>query len=69
VKTRSGTAFGPPFEAVTWKKQRKLRLLADAFLHGSAALRLQAADFRFDVASVTIDRSGRVSLHVFESAF
>ena len=25
VKARSGAAFGGPYEAVTWKKQRKLR--------------------------------------------
>ena len=28
VKTRSGEGFGAPFEAVTWRKQRRLRQLA-----------------------------------------
>ena len=27
VKTRSGEGFGAPFEAVTWRKQRRLRQL------------------------------------------
>ena len=35
VKTRRGSAFGGPFEAVGWKKQRKLRQLAQAFLAAS----------------------------------
>src|SRR5438094_5832645 len=37
VKTRRGTSFGLPFEAVTSRKQRKLRLLAEAFLRVGAA--------------------------------
>ena len=28
MKTRSGEGFGAPFEAVTWRKQRRLRQLA-----------------------------------------
>ncbi len=28
VKTRSGDGYGAPFEAVTWRKQRRLRQLA-----------------------------------------
>ena len=28
VKTRSGDGFGAPYEAVTWRKQRRLRQLA-----------------------------------------
>ena len=66
VKTRRGSAFGGPHEAVTWKKQRKLRQLGEAFLAASGA---RAAELRFDVASVTIPPSGDVSLHIFEDAF
>jgi putative endonuclease len=65
VKTRRGGAFGGPHEAVTWRKQRKLRMLAEAFLHQA---RPQAAEIRFDVASVTVDEGGRHSVHVFEQA-
>src|SRR2546428_1827727 len=51
VKARSGDEFGGPHDAVTWKKQRKLRLLAEAFLAASAA---NPDGIRFDVASVTL---------------
>ena len=69
VKTRRGDGFGSPFEAVTWKKQRKVRLLAEAFLREAREGLSGASEFRFDVASVTIDRAGQTSLHVFEGAF
>ena len=66
VKTRRGSSLGGPYEAVTWKKQRTLRRLAEAFLAASAVL---PAQVRFDVASVTLSASGRPSLHVYENAF
>jgi putative endonuclease len=66
VKTRRGSAFGGPYEAVGWQKQRKLEQLAEAFLAASPE---PARDVRFDVASVSVDRSGRLSVHLFESAF
>lgn len=66
VKARSGAAFGGPYEAVTWKKQRKLRSLAEAFLAASAA---SPDAVRFDVASVTAGAGGRPSVFVFEAAF
>jgi len=65
VKARSGDEFGGPHDAVTWKKQRKLRLLAEAFLAASAA---NPDGIRFDVASVTLG-PGSPSVFVFESAF
>ena len=49
VKTRTSTAFGAPQEAVTRKKQLRLRALAAQWLQASSA---QAADLRFDVACV-----------------
>jgi putative endonuclease len=65
VKSRRGAAFGGGYEAVTWRKQARLRALAEAFLqaHGS---RSQA--IRFDVASVAFVRD-RSSVEVFEEAF
>jgi putative endonuclease len=66
VKARRGTGFGGPYEAVNWKKQRKLRMLADAFLSASGQ---EAPAIRFDVASVTLDSRGNASVFVFESAF
>ncbi len=66
VKTRRGAAFGGPFEAVTWQKQRKLRQLAEAFLR---AMRLDPTAVRFDVASVMTTDKGTPSIHLFEDAF
>jgi putative endonuclease len=66
VKCRRGSAFGMPFEAVDHRKQRKVRAVAEAFL-GS---RRDAVDaVRFDVASVSVERSGRNHVHVFQDAF
>ena len=51
VKTRSGTGFGSPAEAVTMTKRRRLRRLAQLFMgqfgHGWVAI-------RFDVISVLV---------------
>ena len=66
VKARTGNALGGPFDAVTSRKQRKLRALAEAFL---SRQRFGADDVRFDVASVTIDAGGAPSVFVFEGAF
>ena len=49
VKTRSSAAFGTPAEAVTAKKQAKLRLLARQYLAGST---FRPREIRFDVAAV-----------------
>ena len=61
VKTRSSAAFGAPVEAVTWRKQQRLRLLARQWLlaHDGRPGRM-----RFDVASVL---AGRVE--VLQDAF
>lgn len=50
VKTRSSTRFGTPLEAVTYAKQRRLRMLAVKWL---AEKHLSGmTTIRFDVASV-----------------
>jgi putative endonuclease len=66
VKTRAGGAFGGGHEAVTWRKQRKLRQLAELFLAG---LRVAPAAVRFDVASVLARPGTRPVVEVFEDAF
>ena len=63
VKTRSGDAFGEPFEAVTRQKQLRLRRLAARFL-ATAGARVHPREIRFDVASVRGDR-----IDVIEGAF
>jgi putative endonuclease len=65
VKTRTGSAFGGGYEAVTWSKRRKLRQVAQAFL--SAERPVQPA-LRFDVASVWLGPGG-ADVELFEDAF
>lgn len=62
VKTRSSTAFGEPFEAVTPAKQGRLRRLAAEWLR--AAPGAGRHQLRFDVASVR-----GATLDVLEEAF
>ena len=66
VKTRGGDGFGGGHEAVTWRKQTKLRQLGEAFL---LSHRLVPAGVRFDVASVRARRGYAAEVHVFEDAF
>jgi putative endonuclease len=66
VKTRTGRDLGGPFEAVTARKQQRIRRLAEAFL---AARRPGADRYRFDVASVTVTEGSDPRVHVFEDAF
>ncbi len=65
VKSRRESAFGSGFEAVTRRKQAKLRAVAEAFLQ-VAGSRPQA--IRFDVASVAV-RGSRSTIELFEDAF
>ena len=65
VKSRRGTAFGVGFEAVTRRKQTKLRWLAEAFLQATGSRPL---GIRFDVASVAV-RAERSAVELFEDAF
>jgi putative endonuclease len=66
VKCRRGSAFGMPYEAVNHVKQRKLRALAEAFVDSR---RTAVEAVRFDVASVSVDRTGGHHVHVFDDAF
>ena len=64
VKTRRGDAFGSPAEAVTVRKQQRLRLLAGRWLGDHAAA---GATLRFDVASVRPDGRGGWDVDVLEA--
>jgi putative endonuclease len=66
VKTRRGDAFGTPAEAVTWRKQSRLRKLAVRWLGDNEA---RADVLRFDVASVKPDGRGGWTVDVLEAAF
>lgn len=51
VKTRSGTGYGHPLEAITWKKRREIQQVAAAWIdrHGPPD-----ATYRFDAVSVLL---------------
>jgi putative endonuclease len=65
VKTRRGDAFGSPFEAVTFTKQRRIRTLATRWL---SEHRVRAGELRFDVAAVRM-RGSVGEIEVLEAAF
>jgi len=67
VKARGGTRFGGGFDAVTMRKQRKVRAVAEAFL---LATRARPQRTRFDVASVMVAGArASPSIELFEDAF
>jgi putative endonuclease len=66
VKTRWGSGFGRPVEAVTWAKRRDLARVAQAWVdrHGRAAF-----SYRFDVIGVTLSSPGPHRVEHVEDAF
>ena len=66
VKTRTGTGFGLPAEAVTWRKRHRLRVLASAWL---AAHDHHAPQLRFDVVGVHVPRTGPARVVHLRNAF
>jgi putative endonuclease len=66
VKTRRGDAFGQPFEAVTARKQARIRGLAMQWLADTGE---HADVVRFDVASVRPDGRGDWTIEMIEAAF
>ena len=59
VKTRSGTGFGTPLEAITRQKARRLRRLAVAWAAQSGSF---FAEIRIDVVGVLAGRSGEYTI-------
>jgi putative endonuclease len=66
VKTRRGSRFGSPLEAVDWRKQRKIITLAQSYM---VRKRFQDVPVRFDVVSVELDTGGKPHLEVIQGAF
>jgi putative endonuclease len=65
VKTRRGSAFGSPVEAVTWAKKREIVRVARGWMDRFG----QPNDvYRFDVIGVTLSATGTRVSHV-EDAF
>ncbi len=65
VKTRTSTTYGDPVEAVTYRKQRKLRELAVWWLHEHP----HRGPIRFDVISVLYPKRGHPQLEHWRGAF
>ena len=66
VKTRRGTGFGHPVEAVDAGKRRRLRILAQRWL---AAHDEHAPDLRFDVVGVLVRPSRPPLVRHLRAAF
>lgn len=66
VKTRSGTGFGEPEDAITEEKKKRLFRAAEAYLHER---RLEGSPCRFDVMSVHARPDGDFDIEHFENAF
>ena len=64
VKTRRGTAFGSPLEAITWQKKREIVRVARGWMD-----RFGRPDdvYRFDVIGVTISATGTSVQHVADA--
>ncbi|GEL17779.1 YraN family protein [Pseudonocardia asaccharolytica] len=66
VKTRSGTGFGEPAEAVTGRKAARIRRVTQAWL---AAHKVRWCEVRFDVVAVLIEPGHPATLQHYEAAF
>jgi putative endonuclease len=66
VKTRSGTRYGLPAEAVDARKARRIRLLAGAWL---AAHRVPWVEVRYDVLAVLVEPGAPARVHHYQAAF
>ncbi|MDH5760912.1 MAG: YraN family protein [Gemmatimonadota bacterium] len=66
VKARTGSRFGSPEEAVTWRKRREIEAVAAYFLavHGAGEVAV-----RFDVVSVFIPGRGPPTVRHIEDAW
>ena len=65
VKLRRGTAYGDPLEAVTPRKQRTIRLMAEEYLSDRDP---SYEDLRFDVVGILL-LAGRPEISHVEDAF
>jgi putative endonuclease len=66
VKTRSGTRFGEPAEAVTPRKAVRIRRVTQAWL---AAHHVEWCEIRFDVVAVVAAPGRPVTVQHYEAAF
>ena len=69
VKTRTGTGFGRPEEAVGFAKQAKLARMAGIFLASQPTLAADGTSCRFDVISILWREGSAPVLEHLEDAF
>ena len=69
VKTRRGTGFGDPLEAITEKKQEQVRSMAEQYLAGKGDGFVGGFEaVRFDAVGIVLGGDGP-SVHHVEDAF
>jgi putative endonuclease len=66
VKTRSGTRYGEPAEAVDARKVARIRLVTSAWLQ---AHQVRWVPVRFDVVAIVAEPGAPVAVHHYEAAF
>ena len=65
VKSRKSAGFGHPKEAITYKKQRKISMVALSYLKSTRQLDTRA---RFDVITI-LNINGQPRVEIFNNAF
>jgi putative endonuclease len=66
VKTRSGTRYGEPAEAVDRRKAARIRRVTQLWL---AAHHVRWCEIRFDVVAVVVEPGRPVTVQHYEAAF
>jgi len=66
VKTRSTISHGHPLEAITFRKQKQISMVAQCYL---AENNLFNSAARFDVVAVTVFKNNRVQVELVPNAF
>jgi putative endonuclease len=66
VKTRSGTRYGEPAEAIDRRKAARIRRVTQAWL---AAHQVRWCEIRFDVLAVLVEHGRPVTVQHYQAAF
>ena len=65
VKTRRGIDHGMPFEAVDWKKQKRLDRAANSYIYRTK----YQGEVRFDIISIVLGQDNKSEIRHIEDAF
>lgn len=66
VKTRQNLEYGEPEYAITKRKQKQIRKMAELYLYEKE---IKELDCRFDVIAVLLERDGKPTINHYENAF